>query len=123
MRPDYGQDLAAEAEIPNMLRKQPEKQPPTAADVLQEMADTYRKRNAVYGDNYRMVGPMMRTLFPRGVPPEVLHSDQFHLFELMLVKLSRFAVSNLQHTDSIHDAAVYGAMIEAILHEQNSNHR
>lgn len=86
-----------------------------AADVLAEMAKTYRERNAVYGDNFRMVGPMMKVLFPAGVPPEVLHSDQFHLFELMLVKLSRFAVSKLQHKDSIHDAAVYGAMIESII--------
>lgn len=95
----------------------------TAADVLAEMANTYRERNAVYGDNFRMVGPMMQILFPKGVPPEVLHSDQFHLFELILVKLSRFAVSQLKHKDSIHDSAVYGAMIEAIIDEQNSNHR
>lgn len=90
----------------------------TAADVLAEMAKTYRERNAVYGDNFRMVGPMMKILFPDGVAPALLHSDQFHLFELMLVKLSRFAVSNMAHKDSIHDAAVYAAMIESILNEQ-----
>ena len=60
----------------------------TAADILDEMAQTFRERNAVYGDNYKMVGKMMAVLFPKGVPPEVLHSDQFHLFELKLVKLS-----------------------------------
>jgi hypothetical protein len=91
---------------------------PSAADVLQEMADTYRERNAVYGSNYKMVGPMMRVLFPDGASAELLSSDQFHLFELMLVKLSRFAISGLQHQDSIHDAAVYAAMIDAILKEQ-----
>lgn len=87
----------------------------TAADVLGAMAVTYKERNAVYGDNYKMVGKMMAILFPQGVSAEVLHSDQFHLFELMLVKLSRFAISNLTHQDSIHDTAVYGAMIEAII--------
>lgn len=115
-------DSALQLPIPDFVRAaQPE--PINAGDVLQLMAATYRKRNAIYGDNFRMVGPMMRVLFPSGVPADVLHSDQFHLFELILVKLSRFAVSNLQHKDSIHDAAVYAAMIEAIIHEHNPRHR
>ena len=82
---------------------------------MEDMASTYRERNAVYGDNYKMVGKLMAVLFPNGVPAEVLHSDQFHLFELKLVKLSRFAISNLTHVDSIHDDGVYSAMIESIL--------
>jgi hypothetical protein len=86
-----------------------------AADILQTMADTFRARNKVYGSNFKMVGPIMAILFPDGVPQEVVCSDQFHLFELTLVKLSRFAISNLTHMDSIHDAAVYCAMQEAIL--------
>lgn len=90
------------------------------AIILDEMADTFRQRNAVYGDNYKMVGKLMAIFFPNGVPKEVLHSDQFHLFELKLVKLSRFAISNLTHIDSIHDDAVYSAMIESILHEQGT---
>lgn len=92
----------------------------TAADVLAGMARTYAERNAVYGDNFRMVGPMMQILFPQGVNAETLHSDQFHLFELVLVKLSRFAISGLKHKDSIHDAAVYAAMIESILNEKDA---
>lgn len=87
---------------------------PTAADVLDQMAATFRERNAVYGSNYKMVGKMMAVLLPDGVPPELLHSDQFHLFELILVKLSRYAISDLQHVDSIHDAGVYCAMCESI---------
>ena len=134
-QPDYGREMDEAMElrldvdpepdlldIPDFLRRFPAA-PTNAADALQQMADTYRERNAVYGSNYRMVGPMMRVLFPQGVPPELLHSDHFHLFELILVKLSRFAVSNLSHVDSIHDAAVYAAMIEAILNEHNSDHR
>ena len=91
-----------------------------AGFILDEMAETFRTRNAVYGDNYKMVGKLMAVLFPNGVPKEVLHSDQFHLFELKLVKLSRFAISNLTHQDSIHDDGVYSAMIEAILLEQGT---
>lgn len=89
--------------------------PPNAADVLQEAADTYRARNAVYGDNFKTVGPVMALLLPGGAPPELLHSDRFHLFELLVVKLTRFANSGLTHQDSIRDAAVYAAMIEAAL--------
>ena len=91
-----------------------------AAMILDQMADTFRQRNAVYGDNYRMVAKLMKVLFPNGVPSEVVFSDQFHLFELKLVKLSRFAISGLTHIDSIHDDAVYAAMLESILHEKET---
>jgi hypothetical protein len=87
----------------------------TAADVLAEMAETYRARNAVYGDNFMMVAKLVKVLFPNGVPPGLVERDEWHLFELKLVKLSRFAISNLTHLDSIHDDAVYSAMIESIL--------
>lgn len=85
------------------------------ADILQAAADTFRERNAVYGSNYQMVGPIMQTLFPKGVPPELLGHDAFHLFELVVVKISRLAISNLTHIDSARDAAVYCAMIESII--------
>ncbi len=89
-----------------------------AGTILDEMADTFRQRNAVYGDNYKMVGPIMKILFPNGVPAELLGSHQFHLFELKIVKLSRFAISGLTHEDSIRDDGVYSAMIESIITEQ-----
>lgn len=88
--------------------------PITAADVLGEMADTYRERNAVYGDNFKMVAKLMAVLFPKGVPSELVIEDQFHLFELVLVKLSRYAISNLTHIDSARDAGIYFSMCEAI---------
>jgi hypothetical protein len=100
------------------MAKQPKQK--NAADILESMAATYRERNAVYGDNFRMVGKLMAVLFPNGVPPELLHSAQFHLFELKLVKLSRFAISGLQHQDSIHDDGVYSAMIEQIILENDN---
>lgn len=95
----------------------------TAADILDEMAATFRERNAVYGDNYKMVGKMMAVLFPNGAPPELLHNDQFHLFELILVKLSRYAISGLQHQDSIRDMGVYCAMCESILINQQQERK
>lgn len=89
-------------------------QPVSAGDVLGEMAKTFRERQSVYKDNYKMVAKMVAVLFPRGVPPELVVEDQWHLFELALVKLSRYAISNLTHIDSAHDGAVYLAMCEAI---------
>ena len=91
----------------------------TAADILDAMAATYRERNAVYGDNYKMVGPIMKVLFPKGAPPELLHSERFHLFELAVVKMSRFATSGMTHQDSVRDLGVYAAMIEASLENES----
>ncbi len=102
------------------LLQSPPPPPRTAADVLQDAANTFRERNAVYKDNYKQVAQLVKIFFPGGVPPELVVRDQWHLFELMLVKLSRFAISGLQHQDSIRDTAVYAAMIEAIIEEQGA---
>lgn len=88
------------------------------AEKLEAMAATFRQRNKVYGSNYKMVCQLMKVLFPDGVPSELVVQEHFHLFELLLVKLSRYAISGLKHTDSIHDAAVYCAMCEAINDQQ-----
>jgi hypothetical protein len=91
-----------------------------ASDILASGAATYAERNKVYGDNYRMVAPIMKVLFPYGVPARVIHSDKWHMFELLVVKITRFATSKLEHIDSIHDAMVYAAMIEASIKEEHS---
>jgi hypothetical protein len=91
----------------------------TAADVLRSQAATFEERNKVYANNYTRVPRVMAALWPYGVPAELVTSDaRWHLFELIIVKLTRFANSGLSHEDSIHDAAVYAAMIEAELHKQ-----
>jgi hypothetical protein len=84
-------------------------------EILRCMASTFEERNAVYEDNYKLVPKLAKVLFPDGLPPEILHSEQWHLFELKLVKLTRFAKSGLTHVDSIHDDAVYSALIESII--------
>lgn len=106
----------APEEIPHILRKDA---PQTPHDILRGMARTFEERNRVYGDNYRMVGQVMKALFPNGIT--LLSSDDYdvyHLFELKIVKLTRFAISGLSHRDSIHDDAVYSAMIESLLTEK-----
>lgn len=89
----------------------------TVPDLLRAAARTFEERNRIYGSNYKMVGPMMKVLFPDGVPPDLVTTHRFHLFELILVKLSRFAISGLSHQDSIRDLTVYAAMVEALLKE------
>jgi len=91
-----------------------------ADEILDSMAETFRERNKVYGDNYKSVGAVMTALFPDGV--SLLTKEQFntwHLFELMIVKLTRFANTEMTHRDSIHDAAVYAAMVESLMEDKN----
>jgi hypothetical protein len=100
--------------IPASLRK-PE--PKTVPDLLRAAAQTFEERNAIYGSNYKNVAHVMRALFPEGINPELVVQEEWHLFELIIVKLTRFANSNLTHLDSIHDATVYAAMVEAAVKE------
>lgn len=101
--------------IPVCLRKT---EPASVPELLRAAAQTFEERNAVYGSNYKMVGPMVQILFPQGVPSDLVASHRWHLFELILVKISRFAISGLTHQDSIHDATVYAAMVESLLGEK-----
>lgn len=105
--------LTVESEAPSMSRASE-----SPAEVLKEAAKTYEERNAVYGSNWRRVPEVMKAMFPDGVPGELVTEPHWHLFELIVVKLTRFAKSNLSHEDSIHDAMVYSAMIESILKEE-----
>lgn len=90
-----------------------------AADILADMAETFRERNKVYGDNYKRVGDVMIALFPNGVNISTAEEfNKWHLFELMIVKLTRFANSNLTHIDSIHDCAVYAAMVQSLTEKE-----
>jgi len=87
-------------------------------EQLELMAKTFRERSAVYKDNYKKVSLLMKVLWPDGIPEGLVFTEHFHLFELLLVKISRYANSNLTHRDSIHDGAIYCAMIDAINQQQ-----
>lgn len=89
----------------------------TTADLLRKAADTMDERNADYKDNWRNVPEVVKALFPEGLPYDIVTQPEWHLFELMIVKLTRFANSDFNHQDSIHDLGVYAFMIESILEE------
>lgn len=90
----------------------------TSDDILIEAGETFRQRRAVYGDNWKRAGAMLQALFPNGVfLSSAMDHDSFHILSLIVVKLSRYAVSwdrGEFHQDSVHDAAVYCAMLEMI---------
>lgn len=89
----------------------------SADKILAEAASTFAARRAVYGDNYKRVGAAMAALFPDGVNLKSKDDhNRFHILMLVVVKLSRYCVNweKSGHQDSIHDAAVYCAMLESI---------
>lgn len=83
------------------------------ADIMLEAVETFRKRNAQYKDGQNNVGGVMMALFPDGVTLKTKEDFiKWHLLELLVVKITRFANGGLSHIDSIHDAGVYSFMIE-----------
>lgn len=89
-----------------------------ADEVMEEMLATYRERGKVYGDNWLTIGHALEVLFPAGITlrsPE--EHNRYHLFLMMLVKMTRLANTGLLHKDSAHDAAVYAAMLAGLLSE------
>jgi hypothetical protein len=98
----------------------------TAADKLEAMAATFRERNAVYGDNFVRLGNAMHALFPNGLTiasPE--DWTRLYFFTLQIVKASRYATNFTKggHADSVHDAAVYAALLEAFDEQQRDDSR
>lgn len=87
-----------------------------ATSLLREAADVYQQRNAVYKDNFRVVGRVMEALFPDGAPRLHDASDfnRWHIFELVIVKLTRY-VANFENPDkdSLVDMLPYLAILGA----------
>lgn len=84
------------------------------ADLLEEAAAIFRDRNSVYGANYRRVGEALAALFPDGLELKTADDHaRFHIYMLIIVKLSRYAVNwERGHEDSVDDMTVYGAMLK-----------
>jgi hypothetical protein len=96
---------------------------PRADHYLSEAAKTFAQRRAVYGENYRAVGRVMKALFPDGLPLESVEDhNRHHIFVLMVVKLTRYAEQwdNGGHEDSLLDLSVYSAMLVSIDNEIRS---
>lgn len=87
----------------------------TPDQILHDMAETFKKRSEIYGDNYKQVGDVMMALFPDDKIGTTEDWNRFHCFFMIVVKLTRLANDNLKHKDSVHDIGVYAAMWESLL--------
>lgn len=88
----------------------------TVPEILREAASTYEQRNALYGNNYKLIGEIFVSLFPNG---STLNTSEewnrmFLLFQL-IGKSTRYAAQFAEgHKDSAHDSIVYAAMLEEL---------
>jgi hypothetical protein len=83
---------------------------------LEAAGMTYKERNAVYQDNFRVVGRVMEALFPSGAP--ALHDqhdyNRWHIFELAIVKLTRYVANwGNPDRDSLVDLLPYISILAA----------
>lgn len=89
----------------------------TAADLMTIGAQTYRERNAAYGDNYKQHGFIMDALFPKGINlVTVQDHNRFGIITMLAAKLCRYC-NNFEkggHKDSIHDLGVYAFMLQEL---------
>ena len=86
----------------------------TALDFLEEMATTYRERNEIYKDNYKQIGKICQLLFPNGVDLKTSKDfNRYFCLVMVIGKLTRYTYNFEKggHADSIHDLAVYSAML------------
>lgn len=90
-----------------------------ADETLTHMAETFRERNSTYGDNWITVGDVFVAMFPEGLELQT-EADfiAFHWLSWIIGKLTRFVNSNMKSLDSLHDVAVYCAMLETFLKQQ-----
>ena len=88
-------------------------------EILANMAATFRERNAVYKDCTGVVAAMTAALWPHGVDADTVGRPEYMSLLMIVNKIARFVASDLTHVDSVHDIAVYAAMIEAMIGEKD----
>lgn len=86
-------------------------------EALEEAAGIYRQRNAIYGDNYKNIGAIMRAMFPGPVTLKTEHDfRRYGVFFRMMDKMTRYA-ENFEsggHKDSMDDIAVYAMILQEL---------
>lgn len=91
--------------------------PKTPHHILREMGRTFEERGKIYGDNWKRIGVVMDAL-AGGEAVTIEGPDdwlKWSLFFLMVTKMTRLATTDIEHIDSVHDLAVYAAMLESAL--------
>jgi hypothetical protein len=80
---------------------------------LRDAAALFEKRNAEYGDNYRVMGDTLKAMFPSGLTVRT-EEEWVRIFLLIMcvMKTTRYAKNFLRggHQDSLEDLSVYAQM-------------
>lgn len=91
-------------------------------DVYKKLNELYAARSTSYGDSYKMVGKIMKILFPDFQARTLIDHVRLHLVGWMVGKLCRYAASiqrgGAGHEDSLQDLAAYAVLLYC--EEQNS---
>jgi hypothetical protein len=95
------------------------------AENLSTGAETFKKRNAVYGGSYLTFGNVMSALFPEGLkidPKDVSAFNRLGVFVQIVSKCCRYSAkfSSGGHPDSAHDLMVYAAILESLTEEKSN---
>jgi hypothetical protein len=90
-----------------------------APDFLIEGAETFRERNAAYGDTYLDFGRVCAALFPDGIHVDAGDLPGFNRLGVLVQAISKIArysanINTGGHQDSAHDLMVYAAMLEEV---------
>jgi hypothetical protein len=92
----------------------------TVPDMLEELADLYRERNKMYGDNYKTHGDVMMALFPDGLKLKTASDfNRYSCFKEIMTRAGRYAFNfhNGGHEDSAKDGSVYWQMLRELDHD------
>jgi len=90
----------------------------TVPEILDDMKNTFEHRGSLYKDNFTRIGYVLEALFPEGITIKTPDEhNRWHLYLMMLVKITRLACTDITHRDSAHDCAVYSTMLESIMDE------
>ena len=85
---------------------------------MSRLHNVFLERNAIYGNNFYMVGDVLHALFPEGVPPLRTAEEhaRFDLLSMIVGKLTRYVKSfgSGGHEDSLDDLSVYCAILASL---------
>lgn len=90
---------------------------PSVPEIMAEAAETFKQRNALYGDSYKHFHEVMQVLFPEGL---TLKTDdewrRFGILFYLIGKVVRYCNNFTEggHVDSAHDSGVYSFMLEEL---------
>lgn len=91
-------------------------------ELLKEKAQLFEKKSKEYGNSYLQYGEVMEKIFPKGFQCDNVDGwNKFGIFNMMIHKLLRIANTDFNSVDSIKDLQVYGAILEEVVNENNSN--